>query len=424
MLLMELRPYQIKIIDDTCDAIKNKNKQLIVVPTGGGKTVIFAHIIQKLGLKTLIIAHTKELIAQAKNTLSGIAKDVDYSVETVQRMGSLRTLNKMDGSEYGLIIFDECHRAGARSYKNITEKFHNAKIIGVTATPFRHDGQKISDIFGKSICSISILDMIKEGFLCDFEGYRVSTGVSLREISTTRGDFISSRLSSVINVKNRNELIVREYLKICPHDKTLAFTANIDHAEELAKEFRMNGIICEAVHGKNSETKRKKLISDFKTGKVQILVNCQILTEGFDDPSIQCLIMARPTTSKTLYMQMIGRGSRIYPGKEACKVIEFTDNDYDVCQLEEILDSPVKKYGMERGEKLTEFSQRLPKTLEDETQETFVEKMKIIPASNIYEKKASEWEKSFLRSKGININDDLTKIEANNLILGLYNANR
>lgn len=417
---MNLRPYQEKIIQDTCEALNHKMRQLIVLPTGSGKTVIFSHILGKMNLRSLILAHTNELVEQAKNTLSKTVKKQIYEVSTVQKISNMKNLNKFSGKEFDLIIFDECHRAGANSYKKIIDKFSHAKILGVTATPFRTDGQNIDHIFGKSICSISILDMIREGFLCDFEGYRVMTGISLRGISTVRGDFVSTKLSSIINVKNRNSLIVREYLNICPKDKALAFTANIEHCDELANEFRNNGITCQSIHGNLSLSKRAKYLQDFKSGRIQVLTNCQVLTEGFDEPSIQCLLMARPTTSKTLYMQMLGRGSRIYPGKTACKVIEYTDNEYDICSLEQIIDSRVTTYRLKNGEKLSELSDRIPKILEDEAHETTVQKINIIPSNpsnNIYEKMASEWQKSFLRSQGMQVEENLMELEANNLIL-------
>ncbi len=414
---MKLYPYQQKIFDETIRNFKTSNRQLIVVPTGGGKTVIFSHLAKFFNLKTLIIAHTKELITQAEKTLKmlNVRNAVAFSIQK-----ACLNLSRLD--DYQFIIFDECHRSGAPSYQKIINRFSSSKILGVTATPFRNDGQKLEDIFGKKICPISLLEMIESGLLSNFQGFRVMTDISLRGVSTKGGEFIASRLASVVNVKNRNSLIVREYLKLAPQEKTLCFAVNIDHSNELAAEFRKNGISSKSIHGLLSKNIRSQIIQDFQNGRIQVLVNCQILTEGFDEPSITCLLMARPTCSKVLYTQMIGRGSRLFPGKNCCKVIEFTDNEYDVSCIEDLVELPNKRFKIIEGEKLSSFSNRVKKQLEDETHTTFVEKMNII-SPFAYEKPATSWQLQFLRDKNIIFSEGLTQTTANHLILKEYNGN-
>lgn len=415
---MNLYPYQKKIFDVAMDSLKSSNRLMIVVPTGGGKTVIFSHLIKKLEVKTLVIAHTKELISQCVRTLDRMnIQGID--VWTIQKFGMRFKQKKL--KEYDLIIIDECHRSGAETYEKLVNRYVNSKIVGVTATPFRSDGKKLIEIFGQKICPLSLLDMIEQGLLSDFEGYRVTTNCSLRGISTQKGDFVSSKLSAVINVKQRNELIVKEYTKIAVGEKCLCFAVDIKHSNELEKQFVLSGISAKSIHGKIPDLQRKKMIQDFSTGKIQVMINCNILTEGFDDPSITCLLMARPTKSKTLYTQMIGRGSRLFPGKNKCKVLEFTDNDYDVSCLEDLVNNKDKKNKIERGECLSAFASR-SKILGDSTGETFVEKLEIVPKS-IYEKDASEWQKSYLKSLKINFQDPLTEIRATQLITMATNGN-
>lgn len=414
---MILRPYQEKIIAETCLNLKRSKSQLIVLPTGSGKTVVFASIIKNMSLKALVLAHTNELIQQNRKTISLINKDVPYDVMTVQ--SASRRLDFLRECGFELIIVDECHRSAAVSYQKIFDAIPSAKLLGVTATPFREDGKKITSIFGHPTCSLSIIDMINEGFLCDFEGYRVTTSCSIRGVKRSKGDFQVSSLAPVINVKNRNQLIVREYQKIALDQKTLCFAINIAHAEELAKEFREKGISSYAVHGKLSDKERERRLKDFKDGKITVLTNCQILTEGFDEPSVACLLMARPTRSKTLYTQMIGRGARLFPGKSACKVIEYTDNAFDVCLLEDLSELPKGKKHMLEGERLSLYEKRISKELEDESHETVIERLDITKKTS-FETPASEWQRNFLTQKGIQFVDPLSEWMANHLIGKAY----
>lgn len=412
---MNLYPYQKKIYLDALKEFKERDSLMIVVPTGGGKTVIFSHLIKTLGLKTLIVAHTRELINQCEKTLR-ILNVKNAEVFTIQKC--YKNIDKID--EYDFLVIDECHRSCSISYIKLIEKFKGKKLLGVTATPFRSDGQWLMDIYGKKLSPLSLIDMIEVDLLCDFEGYRVRTDCSLKGVSHASGDFIASRLASVINVKNRNELIVREYKKIAPGEKSLCFTVNIAHAKELTQEFLNAGISCAAVHGEISRTSRDRRIEEFKNGDLQVLVSCQILTEGFDEPSISCLLMARPTLSKVLYMQMIGRGSRIYPGKKICKVIEFTDNQYDVCSLEELILSSSRRPPIKQKETLREYNRRAKEFLE-ETQNTIVEEYKIVPKA-IYDRPASPWQINFLKKLSIPFSEPLTEMQANYLIKETANA--
>lgn len=431
---MILRDYQSKIIEEVLENFKTLPRQLIVVPTGGGKTVIFSSIVARLGLKTLVLAHTNELVEQATKTLRQIAPRVFWEVMTIQKASIQSNKESLAKEGFGLIIVDECHRIAAPSYQGLINLCPQAKLLGVTATPYRGDGSRISDLLALPVESVSLIEMIKDGYLCDFEGYRVATTTSLKGISTKSGDFVTSRLEPVINVKNRNELIVREYQKIAPGEKALCFAVNIKHAYELMRSFNQEGIVAAAIHGNlgtgasiikhgHIQTKdaRKRLLREFKEGRIQVMVNCQVLTEGYDEPSIKCLLMARPTMSKLLYTQMIGRGSRTFPGKEKCKVIEFTDNNYDVCNLGSLLDAKMNKFNLNFGERLTSFKERCEKELLDQRQETVVEKIDITPIS-IMEKLASEWQKEFLKSLAIEFSDQLTEFQANKLIRKVTNG--
>jgi ATP-dependent helicase IRC3 len=412
MCLMELYPYQKKIVDEAIKNFKTVNKQMIVIPTGGGKTVIFCHIAKKLGLKTLVVAHTKELIDQCKRTSEKIGtKNLD--IISIQQCGIRVKHKTLD--HYDFLIVDECHRGGANTYQNLISYLTGSKILGVTATPFRHDGQKLLDIFGKKIAPLNLLEMIRSNLLSDFQGFRVTTDCSLKGIKTKNGDFSAAHLSAVVNVKNRNALIVKEYQKLALGEKALCFAVNVKHSNELAMEFVKNGIPSISLHGGISKTSRMKAIKNFKEGSIQVMVNCQVLTEGFDEPSISCLLLARPTTSKILYTQMIGRGSRLWPGKKICKVIEFTDNEYDVSCMEELIGGNPKVFRMNQGEHLSGMGTRLEKILLETGNKTFINEISIVPRS-IYEKPASMWQRSYLMERRIQFTEPLTEFIANQLI--------
>lgn len=417
---MDLRIYQKNAITAALSSFSFNKRHLIVLPTGSGKTVVFMQIAKRSSLKTLVVAHTKEIISQASQRVSEL-KLVDIDVLSIQKASSTSFLKNLPSLGYELLIIDECHRSHANSYKKLIERFGDRHVLGVTATPFRTDKKTLSSIFGAPVFELHLLEMIDQGFLCDFTGYKISTSVSLNNVRKNRGDFSERNLSAVVNVANRNQLIVQEYKNLARTDKALCFCADVSHAVDLRNEFIAQGISCEAIHGKLPNTSRKNILSDFKSGKIQVLTNCQVLTEGFNEPSISCLIMARPTCSKVLYMQMIGRGSRVWPGKETCKVIEFTDNDFDVCHMEELLEKKIPNFRIKHGERLTTGFSRMKKELLEVGTHTFVEKKILIPKT-IYERPASSWQINELKKLNISYEPSITEFLANTLIFGVSNG--
>lgn len=412
---MKLYPYQDKIFQESLKAFESGDRQMIVVPTGGGKTVIFSSIIKHLGAKALIVAHTREIINQCKNTLNKMGVK-GCRVQTIQWTAQYQK----DFSDYDMLVIDECHRAGSSSYLGLIEMFKGKKVLGVTATPFRNDGTSVRKIFEKEINCMSLIDMIKEGHLCDFMGFRVKTDISLKGIrkNSYNNDFNCRQLTATINVKNRNNIIVDKYKEIAPDEKAICFAASVDHAKELARTFREKGVPSECISSLLTKEQRQKLVHQFKLGHIKVLVNCQVLTEGFDEPSVTCILLARPTCSNILYLQMIGRGSRRYLDKEFCKIIEFTDNEFEVSCIEGILDSRAS-LKMKNGELLSKFAGNLERILK-EGGDSVVQKMELKNEKTwnpIYEKKATQWQLIYLRSKKLEVSPNLTEVEANKMIL-------
>lgn len=411
---MDLRPYQKDAIKAATLSFLIKKNNLLVLPTGSGKTVVFSLIAKEMGLKTLVVSHTREIVDQISITSKKLNIPHIKSI-SIQSCSHAKTIEKLKKEGFDLLVIDECHRSHAKSYKKLIDNLGHKNLLGVTATPFRTDKKNLKEIYGDAIFNMSLIQMIEEGFLCDYEGYRVETKVSLNVLRKQRGDFSDRQLSSVINVSNRNKIIVNEYKNLSSNEKSLCFCADVKHAMDLREEFVSNGITCECIHGAVPVAKRRQILKDFKEDKIQVVTNCQVLTEGFDEPSIKCLIMARPTCSKVLYMQMIGRGSRLFPGKKICKVIEFTDNNFDVCFLEDLLEKKVEKFRIPDGQTLREGFKRLQKILSELGEETVITKNIIIPKT-IYERPASDWQIQQLNKLGICFEHPLTEFIANYLI--------
>lgn len=419
--IIKLHDFQNKIVDCVIKNLNKRDRSLIVVPTGGGKTVIFCEIAQRLNLRTLFLAHTRELLDQAKRTanIMGISHDL-ITFDSIQRI--THPSNKIpDDVCFDLVVIDECHRSRSNSYMKIIDRFFESKIIGLTATPYRGDGQMITNIFGYPEDPLTLIDLIKSGFLCDFVGHRIKTSISLQSIKRTDStkDFSSGCLSAVINVKERNEIILNAWKKFGENKKTLGFACSISHAIELCKEFIKDGIASDYISGSIPTAERDVKINKFRSGEIKVMWNCDILTEGFDEPSIGCILMARPTLSKRLYVQMIGRGARIYHNKKYCKVIEFTDNQYDVCNLKDLLKMNSLNIKLIEGESLTKMTERVEVELLDSNGEISEESQKIV--EEVFDPPASESLLNILKNFGITYKKNITEFGANLLLANHLN---
>jgi type I site-specific restriction endonuclease len=226
-------------------------------------------------------------------------------------------LQKFPPSWFDVIVCDEAHHSVSPTYRNVFEHFglfscDNKKLLlGVTATPYRADDKKlIPAVYQEIILNMPMLQAIDEGWLCDVRGFRITeTGANLDSVNTGDDDFAVDRLDNEVNNAWRNGLIAREWGKLAPNRRTIVFAVTIKHAIQLAAAFGdYCGVKAEAVWGEDPERERK--LKEHKDGRVRVLCNCGVLTEGYDDWGIECIVMARPTLSKVLFVQMIGRGTR------------------------------------------------------------------------------------------------------------------
>lgn len=340
---LTLRPYQETCVQRVLEAYHRQphgGSALLVLPTGGGKTLVFAEIARRLGLTTLIIAHREELLTQAADKYrlvdsTAIIGQVGAgrhewgtpvtvaSVQTISRPDHLNTLQRFN---YQLVICDECHHAMAASYRAVLDMLPDAFVVAVTATPDRLDGQSIETLFGAPVFSASIVEMVARGYLCDLRAIAVKTATDLSGVHTQAGDFKANELEEIVDTPERNERVVRAYLEHANGRQALCFAVTVAHAQHLADTFACFNVPSSVVSGETPPEERRLRLSAYERGTLAVLCNVGVLTEGYDMPATSCIILARPTQSRALFTQMVGRGTRLAPGKRDCIILDVTDN--------------------------------------------------------------------------------------------------
>ena len=340
--ILPLRDYQQEALNAVLDAAdQGATRPLVALPTGTGKTVLFAYLVARRPGRSLILVHRDELIRQAAEKLAMIAPDLDVgivkaksneinsrcvlaSVQSISRPKRLQTLR----SDFETVIVDEAHHATATTYKRVLEYVGSFRTdgpltLGVTATPRRGDRKTLDTIFQDIVYQRSITDMIATGYLCDLRALQIGVEINLDLIRTQRGDFVDSDLEQLLLTADAPVTVVDAVLEHAAQRKTLIFTPTVNIAHVLAAKLREAGIVAEAVDGKTPLQDRRAMLKRFRSGSTQVMINCGVLTEGYDEPSVDCVILCRPTKSATLFTQMIGRGTRPYPGKQNCLIIDL-----------------------------------------------------------------------------------------------------
>jgi len=342
--MLSLRPYQeeaLKSINDFSE--KGINKQLVVLPTGAGKTVIFSHLPQfkKDSLPMLVLAHRAELLYQAKEKISWSNPELDIQIEQADNIAgycdvvvaSVPTLGRAESERilkypkdyFKSIVIDEAHHAAAPTYRRILDYFNAPFVLGVTATPQRSDNTRLTDVFDEIVYYKTIQDLIEDGYLCTLVGYRIKTDTDISGVATNEGDYVASQLEDAIDTPERNAHIVAAYNSLVPESKAIVFCAGVKHANNLATSFASAQIKTEVILGATDSDSRRDILARFRMGTTKVLINVGVLTEGFDEPTVETIILARPTRSTLLYTQIVGRGTRLHEGKPHCTVLDFAD---------------------------------------------------------------------------------------------------
>jgi superfamily II DNA or RNA helicase len=362
---LNLRPYQKDCLDRSKAALdRGCNRQLAVLATGLGKAVLFAALREHHGFRKriMVLVHREELADQGADKLArwnpGLMCGVEMahrnaapmdslvvaSVPTLGRRNSER-IKKFDPADFDCIVSDESHHSVSPQWKRVLDHFGLMKpggrilSLGLTATPNRSDGTGLRDCFDEIVFNMDIKAGIDTGYLSDLIGYRVSTKTNLDSVHTRLGDFAEKELADAVNTPERNAIIVKEWCKHAYGKKTVAFTVNVQHALDLAEAFKSHVISAAAVWGEDPE--RADKLARHRAGEIQVLCNCQVLTEGYDDPEIECIILAKPTKSQLLFTQMIGRGCRIPDGVDNIKT-HVGPLSKDSCIILDVVDSTSK----------------------------------------------------------------------------------
>ena len=350
--ILTLRDYQLEATRSVFAAWDaGKTAPLIVLPTGTGKAIIAANLMASakalFGWRTIFLAHRKELLTQAKEKFflvsnlgtAGIVQgstqelNCDVTICSSSTIGgkSRKRLDRiLSLGKYDLLVIDEAHHAPSATFMRVVDRLKEAnpdlKICGMTATPGRADGTALDVVFDDVCFSRDIWWAVEEGWLVPPRGFAAKINVDLGAVSSDGGDYKKSQLSKVMNTEPVNEAIVRSWMQYGHDRKTLIFSVDVAHAKALAKEFNAAGYDAGVVDGTMKDQERKKVLKQFRSGDIKLLVSCEVLTEGYDDPSIESILLARPTQSQGLCIQMIGRGLRLHPGKTECLIIDCVEN--------------------------------------------------------------------------------------------------
>ena len=336
---IELRDYQQEATENLQKMREDgKTIALLYHATGVGKTITAATDAKAVGGRTLFLVNALKLASQAKETFAkvwpeatlgeytGSQKDMTQTVifATVQSIS--KDLEKFSPTDFDYLIVDECHHAAANTYQKIFTYFHPKFILGLTATPERSDGEDMLELFQNVAHKMDLKTAVERGVLVPIRCIRVKTNIDLTDVRINGIKYNSQDLESKLFIPERNQLIVDTYLKYVNGKKTVIFCASVDHAAEIAKLLRDSGVKAEAVSGRDCVEVREKILKDYETGSTNVLCACDLLNEGWDSPHTTVLFMARPTMSKTIYLQQLGRGTRRCPGKEDLLVVDFVDN--------------------------------------------------------------------------------------------------
>ena len=336
-ILMELRPYQKESMESVFEQWEEVDKTLLVLPTGCGKTIVFAKITEqcvKGGKRVLILAHRGELLEQAadkiaKTTGLGCAteKAEQSSLNTWYRIvvGSVQTLmrekrlNQFDRDYFDVIIIDEAHHCISDSYQKVLQYFSNAKVLGVTATPDRGDMKNLGSYFESLAYEYSLPKAIKEGYLCPIKAQTIPLKLDLSGVSQQAGDFKTSDIDTALDPYLFQ--IGDEMRKYCTNRKTVVFLPLVKTSQKFTHILNELGFRAVEVNGGSDD--RAEVLQDFESGKYNVLCNSMLLTEGWDCPSVDCVVVLRPTKVRALYSQMVGRGTRLCEGKKELLLLDF-----------------------------------------------------------------------------------------------------
>ena len=346
---MQLRPYQLKaqnaILETWSSGI---GKTLLVLPTGTGKTIVFSNVIAervRQGDRVLVLAHRKELLNQAADKLersTGLKCALEKAssscldswfnvvVGSVQTLQNRKRLDRFPRDFFDTIIVDEAHHAISASYRRVIDHFDRARLLGVTATADRGDKRDLGELFETIAYEYTLPAAIRDGYLCPIKALTLPLNIDLAGVKVSAGDFQAAALGSALDpyLEQIAELM-REH---CAGRKTVVFLPLIATSQKMCRILNERGISAAEVNGESDD--RAEILARFHDGEFSVLCNSMLLTEGWDEPAVDCIVCLRPTKVRALYAQIVGRGTRLSPGKKDLLLLDFlwhTEN-HDLCR--------------------------------------------------------------------------------------------
>ena len=340
---MQLRPYQAAALEAVRAAYQRKHRSvLVVMPTGTGKTLLFAEIARLAKGPVLVLAHRQELVEQAREKISAWCKDVvavemgqrrdltrpdgtrpKISVASIQTLG--RRLAHVPRDAFRIVVVDEAHHATADSYRKVLDHFR-AHLLGVTATPDRSDKTPLGEVFSELAFDYDMRAAIRDGWLCPIRSFLVATKADFSGVRKLAGELVTKDVEAILTRELHLAEIAAPILRERGQRPTIVFAASVAHAKALARvidELAGQDGFAVALDGATSMEQRAPVLARFRRGEIKVLVNCALFTEGFDVPDIALVAIARPVLSRSFYAQMVGRGTRIAPNKRDLLVLDF-----------------------------------------------------------------------------------------------------
>ena len=347
--MVELRPYQANAIKAVSDEFsRGHNHTLVVLPTGTGKTIVFAKVVElniSGGKRALILAHRGELLDQAADKLKFACgldtalEKAEYSslgsrelvtVGSVQTLAQERRLAKFPRDYFDLIVVDEAHHCMSESYQRILAYFDSAKVLGVTATPDRADQKNLGQFFDSKAYEYTLNQAVRDGYLCPVKAQMIPLELDINSVGISGGDYAVGEIGSALE-PYLNQISL-EMLNYCKGRKTVVFLPLVKTSQRFCELLNLHGLRAAEVNGNSKD--RDKILKDFDSGEYDVLCNSMLLTEGWDCPSVDCIVVLRPTKVRSLYQQMVGRGMRLSPNKTELLLLDFLwmTERHDLCR--------------------------------------------------------------------------------------------
>lgn len=346
---MELRPYQ----NAARDAILNQwndgiGRTLLILPTGCGKTIVFAKVIEervRRGGNVLVLAHREELLQQASDKLatatglmtalekaesSSVDSWFNVTVGSVQTLQNAKRLERFAHDHFDTIVVDEAHHAVSSSYRRVLDYFKDARVLGVTATADRGDKRNLGEVFETIAYEYTLVKAIREGYLSPIKALTLPLSIDLAGVKVQSGDFQAAALGSALDPYLAQ--IARLMTEHCKNRKTVVFLPLVATSQKMCELLNAAGLTAAEVNGESKD--RAEVLADFHAGRYQVLCNSMLLTEGWDEPAVDCIVCLRPTKVRALYAQIVGRGTRLAPGKKELLLLDFLwqTEKHDLCR--------------------------------------------------------------------------------------------